>query len=75
MLKKYKQERIFSIMGLLLVIIGFVLCLSFEGQHELWIGSILISILGWFIFSHYHTKIAIAQLKQITKDYIDSVKK
>ncbi len=75
MLKKYKQERIFSILGLLLVIIGLALCFSFKGQYELWIGSILISVLGWFIFSHYHTKIAIAELKQITQDYIDSVKK
>ena len=34
-----------------------------------------IALIGWLIFSNYHTKIAIHKLKEITNEYVNSVQK
>jgi positive regulator of sigma E activity len=71
-LNKY---RIKSFIGLAIFIIGMVL--AFVGMKGLIIHltGLLLAVMGWLVFSNYHTKIAMHKLKEITKEYVDSVKK
>ena len=74
-LLKYKK---LSILGGFLVLIGIILGFT-EMIHQysvhLFLISIIFLIIGWFIFSINHTKIAINKIQKITKEYVDDVKK
>lgn len=69
-----KKLRLVSNIGLFVLIMGLVLTwLTIDNMLSSIFGMV-IAILGWFIFSKYHTKIAIYELHKITNEYVEGVK-
>lgn len=65
-----KDYRIKSILGLLIFLVGLVVC-GMNMKQPIFFGiGLAVTIFGWLIFSSYHTKIAIHDLKKITEEYM-----
>lgn len=68
-----KKYRLISLFGLAFCVLGLFLIISERNNSYIYFGMFL-SIVGWLIFSQFHTKIAIYELKKITKCYINEIK-
>jgi hypothetical protein len=70
-----KKSRIKSFLGLAIFLLGTIIC-SFNIKEPIFffIGLFFL-LIGWFVFSHFHTQIAIFKLRKYTEEYISQVKK
>lgn len=74
--KEIKKLRINSYIGLFIFMTSLIMCYEFLGHVYLGFLSIIMLVIGWFIFSKNHTTITKIQLKQITDEYLkDKLKK
>jgi len=71
-IKKYRRK---SLLGIAVFLCGAVICGFNMKEPTLFFIGLALLIIGWFIFSHFHTQIAIFKLKQYTEEYVDSFKK
>lgn len=70
-----KKSRIKSFVGLAIFLLGAIICYFNLKEPAFFLPGLGCLIIGWLIFSHFHTQIAIFQLKEYTKDYIKNMKK
>lgn len=70
-----KAYRIKSLWGLAVLIAGMIICAVSMKEPIFFFTGLALSMIGWLFFSNYHTKIAIHKLKEITNEYVDSLKK
>ncbi len=70
-----KKTRIKSLLGGAVFLCGSIVCWFNMKELTFFFIGLALLILGWFIFSHYHTQIAIFKLKQYTEEYVESLKK
>lgn len=70
-----KKFRLVSNIGLFLLVVGLILTWLTLDNMLTAIFGMTIAIFGWFVFSKYHTQIAIYELHKITNEYVDDVKK
>lgn len=70
-----KKYRIKSFLGLAIFLLGAIICSFNLKEPKFFLPGLGCLIIGWIVFSHFHTQIAIFQLKEHTKDYIENFKK
>ena len=71
-IKKYRKK---SFLGGAIFLLGIFICgFNMKTPIFFFIGLALL-IIGWFIFSHFHTQIAIYKLREYTKEYMQNIKK
>jgi len=71
-IKKYRK---ISWVGMIIFIVGILLMILNMKNAVFATSGLLVTLIGWYVFSKYHTKIAIINLKEITRDYFINAKK
>jgi hypothetical protein len=70
-----KKSRTKSFLGLAIFLLGTIICSFNLKEPMFFLPGLGCLIVGWIVFSHFHTQIAIFQLKEYTKDYMKNMKK
>lgn len=70
-----KKYRIKSFLGLAIFILASIICSLNIKEPIFFLPSLVFLIIGWLVFSHYHTQIAMFKLRQYTEEYIKGAKK
>jgi hypothetical protein len=70
-----KKHRIKSFIGLAIFLLGTIICSFNIKEPVFFFTGLFFLLIGWYVFSHFHTQIAIFKLKEYTEEYIKSSKK